>query len=116
MKKVINEPKNVLNEMLDGFAYTHSDLVDRLKNTGVIHRHFSNQGKVALVSGGGSGHEPFHAGFVGEGMLAAAVCGVVFTSPTQDQIVYDIKLADHGERVLFIEKKFIVYLLNFVYS
>jgi len=113
MKKVINEPKNVLNEMLDGFAYTHSDLVDRLKNTGVIHRHFSNQGKVALVSGGGSGHEPSHAGFVGEGMLAAAVCGEVFTSPTPDQIVEAIKVADQGAGVLLIVKNYSGDIMNF---
>src|SRR5699024_10366493 len=84
-----------------------------LKNTGVIHRHFSNQGKVALVSGGGSGHEPSHAGFVGEGMLAAAVCGEVFTSPTPDQIVEAIKVADQGAGVLLIVKNYSGDIMNF---
>lgn len=113
MKKIINEPKNVLNEMLEGFAYTHNDMVSRLENTGVIYRKFSNQGKVALVSGGGSGHEPSHAGFVGEGMLSAAVCGEVFTSPTPDQIVEAIKLADQGAGVLLIIKNYSGDIMNF---
>lgn len=113
MKKIINEPKNVLNEMLQGFVHTHDDLVDRIEHTGVIHRKYKNQGKVALVSGGGSGHEPSHAGFVGEGMLAAAVCGEVFTSPTPDQIVDAIKVADQGAGVLLIVKNYSGDIMNF---
>lgn len=113
MKKIINEPKNVLNEMLDGLAYTHSDLVKRLPETGVIYRKSKSENKVALVSGGGSGHEPSHAGFVGKGMLAAAVCGEVFTSPTPDQIVEAIKLADQGAGVLLIIKNYTGDIMNF---
>lgn len=113
MKKIINEPKNVLNEMLDGFVYAHSDLVKRIDGTGVIYRQFQNEGKVALVSGGGSGHEPSHAGFVGQGMLSAAVCGEVFTSPTPDQIVEAIKTVDQGAGVLLIIKNYTGDIMNF---
>src|SRR5699024_8050318 len=113
MKKIINEPKDVLNEMLEGFAYTHSALIKRIPNTGIIHRTYTNKNKVALVIGGGSGHEPSHAGFVGEGMLAAAVCGEVFTSPTPDQIVEAIKVADQGAGVLLIVKNYSGDIMNF---
>jgi len=91
MKKIINDPGKVVDEMLDGFVYAHEGTVERLEGTGVIYRTFRDEGKVALISGGGSGHEPSHAGFVGEGMLSAAVCGEVFTSPTPDQIFEAIK-------------------------
>ena len=113
MKKIINEPKNVLNEMLEGFSYAHSDLIKRIPNTGVIYRTYTNKNNVALVSGGGSGHEPSHAGFVGKGMLSAAVCGEVFTSPTPDQIVEAIKVADQGAGVLLIVKNYSGDIMNF---
>ncbi len=113
MKKIINDPKNLLHELLEGFVFTHHDLVDRLDGTNVIHRKYRNEGKVALVSGGGSGHEPAHAGFVGKGMLAAAVLGEVFTSPTPDQIVEAIKTADQGAGVLLIVKNYSGDIMNF---
>ena len=81
--------------MLNGLAYAHEDLVRRLPDTGVIVRQKEEKGKVALVSGGGSGHEPTHAGFVGKGMLGCkAVCGPVFTSPTPDQVLTAIQEVD----------------------
>ena len=87
MKKIINQPEEILNQMLDGLSYAYSDLVERVPETDVIARKDRNEGKVGLVSGGGSGHETSHAGFVGKGILSAAVCGEVFTSPTPDQFL-----------------------------
>lgn len=77
MKKIINDPTAVVDEMLDGLAYIHSDLVYRVEGFDIIARKSEKTGKVGLISGGGSGHEPSHAGFVGEGMLSAAICGAV---------------------------------------
>ena len=81
MKKIINKPENVVTEMLDGLAYVHSDLVHRVDGFDIIVRNEQAAGQVGLISGGGSGHEPAHAGFVGDGMLSAAIAGAVFTSP-----------------------------------
>ena len=86
MKKIINQPQDVVSEMLDGLTYAYGDLIEKVTDFEIIQRKSPKSGKVALVSGGGSGHEPAHAGFVGEGMLSAAVCGAIFTSPTPDQI------------------------------
>jgi len=91
MKKIINDPTEVVDEMLEGLAYIHSDLVYRVEGFDIIARKSEKTGKVGLISGGGSGHEPSHAGFVGEGMLSAAICGAVFTSPTPDQVLQAIK-------------------------
>lgn len=113
MKKIINEPSNILEEMLEGFAYANSDIVNRLAETSVLYKKAKESGKVALVSGGGSGHEPSHAGFVGKGMLAAAVCGEVFTSPTPDQVFEGIKVADQGAGVLLIIKNYTGDIMNF---
>lgn len=82
MKKIINKPENVVTEMLDGLAYVHSDLVHRVDGFDIILRNEQAAGQVGLISGGGSGHEPAHAGFVGDGMLSAAIACAVFTSPT----------------------------------
>ena len=87
MKKVINVPENVVEEMLQGVVAAHPQYVKRVEGFNVIVRANSPvSGKVALVSGGGSGHEPSHGGFVGRGMLDGAVAGAVFTSPTPDQV------------------------------
>ncbi|MDM5144726.1 PTS-dependent dihydroxyacetone kinase, dihydroxyacetone-binding subunit DhaK [Lactococcus lactis] len=75
MKKIINQPQDVVSEMLDGLTYAYGDLIEKVPDFEIIQRKSPKSGKVALVSGGGSGHEPAHAGFVGEGMLSAAVCG-----------------------------------------
>ena len=74
-----------VTEMLDGLAYVHSDLVHRVEGFDIIARNEQAAGQVGLISGGGSGHEPAHAGFVGDGMLSAAIAGAVFTSPTPIQ-------------------------------
>lgn len=113
MKKVINKPTDVVDEMLKGLCFVHSDLVERLDGFEVITRKAEKSGKVALISGGGSGHEPSHAGFVGEGMLSAAVCGAVFTSPTPDQVLEAIKAADEGAGVFMVIKNYSGDIMNF---
>ncbi|QIL46172.1 dihydroxyacetone kinase subunit DhaK [Vagococcus coleopterorum] len=113
MKKIINQPENVLDEMLNGLVYAYSNLLTRLDDSGVILNKEMKAGKVGLVSGGGSGHEPAHAGFVGQGMLDAAVCGPVFTSPTPDQIFEGIQKADQGAGVLLIIKNYSGDVMNF---
>ena len=101
MKKLINNPENVLEEMLEGIIKANKGSLKRIDNTNiVINVNAPIKNKVGLVSGGGSGHEPAHAGFVGYGMLDAAVCGSVFTSPTPDQIFEAIKAVDSGEGTL----------------
>lgn len=113
MKKIINEPTRVVDEMLNGLEFVHSDLVKRVKGFDVIQRTSEKTGKVAIISGGGSGHEPAHAGFVGEGMLSAAICGAVFTSPTPDQILEAIKQSDEGAGVFMVIKNYSGDVMNF---
>ena len=99
--------------MLDGLAYVHSDLVHRVEGFDVIARNERAAGQVGLISGGGSGHEPAHAGFVGDGMLSAAIAGAVFTSPTPDQILEAIKEADQGAGVFMVVKNYSGDIMNF---
>lgn len=113
MKKIINRPEDVVDEMLNGLTFAYDSLVERVPETMVIHRKVEKRGKVGLVSGGGSGHEPAHAGFVGKGMLSAAVAGQVFTSPTPDQVLEGIKVSDEGEGVLLIIKNYTGDIMNF---
>lgn len=113
MKKIINNPENVVTEMLDGLAYVHHDLVHRLSGFDIIARNEQAPGQVGLISGGGSGHEPAHAGFVGDGMLSAAIAGAVFTSPTPDQILEAIKEADQGAGVFMVVKNYSGDIMNF---
>ncbi|WP_314676309.1 dihydroxyacetone kinase subunit DhaK [uncultured Streptococcus sp.] len=113
MKKIINKPENVVTEMLDGLAYVHNDLVHRLEGFDIIVRNEQTAGQVGLISGGGSGHEPAHAGFVGDGMLSAAIAGAVFTSPTPDQILEAIKEADQGAGVFMVVKNYSGDIMNF---
>ncbi|HEO5247008.1 TPA: dihydroxyacetone kinase subunit DhaK [Streptococcus agalactiae] len=113
MKKILNQPTDVVTEMLDGLTYVHNDLVHRIEGFDIIARNEEKSGKVALISGGGSGHEPSHAGFVGEGMLSAAVCGAVFTSPTPDQVLEAIKEADEGAGVFMVIKNYSGDIMNF---
>ncbi|HEP1249610.1 dihydroxyacetone kinase subunit DhaK [Streptococcus pyogenes] len=113
MKKIMNDATQIVDDMLQGLAYMHDDLVERLDGYNVIVRKAEKTGKVALVSGGGSGHEPSHAGFVGEGMLSAAICGAVFTSPTPDQILEAIKAADEGAGVFMVIKNYSGDIMNF---
>ncbi len=113
MKKVINEPGSVVDEMLNGLAAAHPKYVRRLEGFNVIVRAGLPAKKVALVSGGGSGHEPSHGGFVGRGMLDGAVAGSVFTSPTPDQIFEAIKAVDTGEGILLVIKNYTGDIMNF---
>lgn len=113
MKKIINKPENVVTEMLDGLAYVHSDLVHRVEGFDIVAKNEQAAGQVGLISGGGSGHEPAHAGFVGDGMLSAAIAGAVFTSPTPDQILEAIKEADQGAGVFMVVKNYSGDIMNF---
>jgi len=113
MKKLINAPEAVLADALVGVEAAHSDLTVDHKNR-IIYRAAPKQdGKVALVSGGGSGHEPLHGGFVGFGMLDAACAGEVFTSPTPDQMQEATKVVDRGAGVLHIVKNYTGDVMNF---
>ena len=113
MKKLINAPDDVIAESLDGLAAAHADIVALGDERKFVRRRALKPGKVALISGGGSGHEPLHAGFVGHGMLDAACPGHVFTSPTPDQMVAAAKAVDTGGGVLFIVKNYEGDLMNF---
>lgn len=113
MKKIINKPENVVSEMLDGLAYVHNDLVHRVEGFDIIVKNEKVSGQVGIISGGGSGHEPAHAGFVGDGMLSAAIAGAVFTSPTPDQILEAIKEADQGAGVFMVVKNYSGDIMNF---
>ncbi len=114
MKKLINDPRSVVDEALEGVALAHPELLTVHRDPAFIARaQGATSGKVALVSGGGSGHEPLHGGFVGFGMLDAAVPGPVFTSPTPDPIVAATKAVDGGAGVLHIVKNYTGDVLNF---
>lgn len=114
MKKVINDPNRVVQEMIEGVIAAHPDKLKNIEGTTVIVRKDAPvQGKVALISGGGSGHEPAHGGYVGKGMLDAAVAGEVFTSPTPDQVYEGIKAIDGGKGVLMIIKNYTGDVMNF---
>ena len=114
MKKLINKPDDVVTEALQGLAAAHADLVRVQFNPNVIVRADAPvQGKVGLVSGGGSGHEPMHGGFVGLGMLDAACPGEVFTSPTPDQMLDATKAVNSGAGVLHIVKNYTGDVMNF---
>lgn len=114
MKKLINDPKNVVIEAVSGFEAAHSDLVRVSRDPlFIVRKDAPVQGKVGIVSGGGSGHEPLHGGFVGPGMLDAAVPGPVFTSPTPDPILAATKAVDGGAGVLHIVKNYTGDVLNF---
>jgi dihydroxyacetone kinase-like protein len=113
MKKIINAPENIVAELLDGIVLAHPERLRKLEGYNVILRHNPKPGKVALVSGGGSGHEPAHAGYVGLGMLDAAVAGEVFTSPTPDQVLAAIKALAADQGVLLIIKNYSGDVMNF---
>lgn len=114
MKKVINNAEQVVEEMLQGVVLAHPQYVKRVEGFNVLVRANSPvQGKVALVSGGGSGHEPSHGGYVGRGMLDGAVAGAVFTSPTPDQVYEAVKAVDGGKGVLLVIKNYTGDVMNF---
>ncbi|MDK9865829.1 MULTISPECIES: dihydroxyacetone kinase subunit DhaK [Staphylococcus] len=111
MKKLIKDKTQFLTDMLDGLSITNNE-IEVIADTVVVRKEKKKQG-VALVSGGGSGHEPAHAGYVAEGMLDAAVCGEVFTSPTPDKILSAIKAVDNGDGVLLVVKNYAGDVMNF---
>ena len=114
MKKFLNDTDNLLHEALHGMASAHSDLIElHIEPTYVCRTERSITPKVALISGGGSGHEPLHVGFVGKGMLDAACPGQVFTSPTPDQVLAAAKAVDMGKGVLMIVKNYAGDFMNF---
>src|SRR5213596_2599336 len=114
MKKLINDPENVVREELSGIARAHGDRVEvHVDPHYIVRTDAPVQGKVALVSGGGSGHEPMHGGFVGMGMLDAACPGEVFTSPTPDQMEAATKAVDGGAGVVHIVKNYTGDVMNF---
>jgi len=113
MKKFINQVENVELEMLEGIAKAHPNHLKKMPENTVLVRAQKKEGKVALISGGGSGHEPSHGGFVGKGMLDAAVAGAVFTSPTPDQVEAAIREVATDAGVLLIIKNYTGDVMNF---
>jgi dihydroxyacetone kinase-like protein len=113
MKKLINEPADVVAEALHGVEAAHPDLRVDHQHKIVYRGDTPRPGKVGLISGGGSGHEPMHAGLVGLGMLDAACCGEIFTSPTPDQMLEATKVVDGGAGVLHIVKNYTGDVMNF---
>lgn len=114
MKKLINHPESVVSEMVAGFVAAYPNKVKQVPGTNVVVRADAPvQGKVGIISGGGSGHEPAHGGYVGKGMLDGAVAGEVFTSPTPDQVFEAIKAVDGGKGVLLVIKNYTGDVMNF---
>jgi dihydroxyacetone kinase-like protein len=112
MKKLINKAENIVREMLEGIAGAYPEILEKTADFNIIKRKKVSN-KVTLVSGGGSGHEPAHAGYVGYGMLDAAVAGEVFTSPTPDQVLEGIKSVGSEKGVLLIIKNYSGDIMNF---
>jgi dihydroxyacetone kinase-like protein len=114
MKKFINNIDDLLEESLQGFTKAHADIVQLNSQPHFVKRtHPTAGGKVVIISGGGSGHEPLHTGFVGKGMLDAACPGQIFTSPTPDQMVAAVESVENGGGVLFIVKNYAGDVMNF---
>ncbi len=113
MKKFANNVNDMLVESLTGFATAHNDLVSLSLEPTYLTRKEKAVNKVAVISGGGAGHEPLHAGFIGQGMLDAACPGQVFTSPTPDQMIAAAEAVDAGKGVLFIVKNYAGDVMNF---
>ncbi len=114
MKKLINQPDNVVKEALAGMLAAHSDLIRvDFEQQIIVRKDAPRQGKVGVISGGGSGHEPMHGGFVGYGMLDAACPGAVFTSPVPDQMLAATQAVNGGAGVLHVVKNYTGDVLNF---
>ena len=113
MKKFINHIDDVISESLAGFAAAHSDLVQLYVNPNFLTRQNKASNKVAIISGGGSGHEPLHAGYIGYGMLDAACPGHVFSSPSPDQMLAAAEATHAGKGILFIVKNYAGDVMNF---
>lgn len=113
MKKLVNNPNDVVTDSLKGVAAAHPELLEVDLDRSIVYRKHPKTDRVAVISGGGSGHEPLHSGFVGTGMLDAAVCGEVFTSPVPDQIMAATNRVDTGKGVLHIVKNYTGDVMNF---
>ena len=113
MKKLLNDPDDVVKEALLGMAAAHPDLRVDHENKIILRGDTPRSGKVGIISGGGSGHEPMHGGFVGLGMLDAACAGEIFTSPVPDQMMAATKLVDGGAGVLHVVKNYTGDVMNF---
>ncbi len=113
MKKLINSPEDVVSESVEGLVFAHESLLELHPSARVVMRRDRRREKVALISGGGSGHEPLHVGYVGYGMLDAACPGEIFTSPTPDQMYEAAKATDRGQGILFIVKNYTGDTMNF---
>src|SRR5438132_2445195 len=113
MKKLINDPERVVDDALAGMAAAHGDLIGVIEPNVIVRTDAPRSGKVGIISGGGSGHEPMHGGFVGMGMLDAACPGAVFTSPVPDQMLAATKAVDGGAGVLHIVKNYTGDVMNF---
>lgn len=112
MKKIINNPNDVVKEALEGMQMAYKDKLEYVPGFELIVRK-DLKNKVGIISGGGSGHEPLHAGYVGEGMLDAAVAGNIFSSPSPDRISEAIERVDKGEGVLLVIKNYSGDIMNF---
>src|SRR5436190_19592271 len=113
MKKLINAPDDVVADALRGIEAAHADLAVDHQNKIIYRADAPRQGKVGIISGGGSGHEPLHGGFVGLGMLDAACAGEVFTSPVPDQMPAATKPVDGGAGALHVAKNYTGDVVNF---
>jgi len=113
MKKLINDVEKVVEESLSGLVKAHADLIKLHPSARAVLRVDSPKEKVAVISGGGSGHEPMHTGYVGYGMLDAACPGEIFTSPTPDQMYEAAKAVNGGKGILFIVKNYSGDIMNF---
>ena len=113
MKKLINKAENIVEELVQGMIKAYPEKLDRVEGEQIIIRKNKKNNKVAIISGGGSGHEPSHAGYVGYGMLDAAVCGEIFTSPSANSVYNAIKAVDGGKGVLLIIKNYSGDIMNF---
>lgn len=113
MKKLINKVDKIVSQMVDGIVASSNHKLKKVKGYNVITRKRVDSNKVALISGGGSGHEPAHAGYVGKGMLSAAVCGEVFTSPTPDMVMAAIDECNSSKGSLLIIKNYTGDVMNF---
>jgi len=113
MKKLINSPDRVVDEALAGMAAAHADIIRVIEPNVIVRKDAPKKGKVGVISGGGSGHEPMHGGFVGMGMLDAACAGAVFTSPVPDQMQVATRAVNGGVGVLHIVKNYTGDVMNF---
>lgn len=114
MDKLMQDANRFVSDIVEGLVLAHPNQYEKVEGVNVLKRRGGAvSGKVGLVSGGGSGHEPAHAGYVGDGMLDAAVCGEVFTSPTPDMVLEGIKAADGGVGVLLVVKNYSGDVMNF---